>query len=175
MNLPDDSGFMRRFMSYFERGTRALKAGETENAVRLLERAVALDPGHVDASLNLGAALILERRFVDAVAVLEPLIDIQPANPMIWTNLGAAYLGNPILAKDEDQRRAIEAFENAIALDAATPNVAYNLGLVHKDRQEYEMALEWFRRALVANPLDRDAQRQIDRLSQHLDGRDAGA
>jgi protein O-GlcNAc transferase len=158
----------RHFSSLFERGTRALQEGDTAQAARLLQRAIALDSDHVDASLNLGAAYILEKRFVDAAAILESLVDLQPDNPMIWTNLGAAYLGNPILARDEDQRRAIGAFERAIALDPAAPNVAYNLGLVHRDRGEYLVALEWFRHALVSDPRDRDAQRQIERLQQKL-------
>lgn len=145
-----------------------MKDGDTAIAARLLERAVALDSDHVDASLNLGAAYILEKRFSDAAAVLESLVDLEPDNPMVWTNLGAAYLGNPILARDEDQRRAIDAFERAVALDPAVPNVAYNLGLVHKDRGEYLVAIDWFRHALVSSPRDRDAQRQIERLQQKL-------
>jgi tetratricopeptide (TPR) repeat protein len=159
-----------RFSSFFERGTRALKDGDTSVAARLLERAVALDSDHIDASLNLGAAYILEKRFSDAAAVLEPLVDLEPDNPMIWINLGAAYLGNPILATDANQRRAIGAFERAIALDPAAPNVAYNLGLVHRDRGEYLVAIDWFRHALVSNPRDRDAQRQIERLQQKIAG-----
>jgi tetratricopeptide (TPR) repeat protein len=166
--LPEVPQSSHRFSSFFERGTRALKDGDTATAARLLERAVALDSDHIDASLNLGAVYILEKRFADAAAVLEPLVDLEPDNPMVWTNLGAAYLGNPILARDEDQRRAIDAFERAIALDPATPNVAYNLGLVHGDRGEYLLAMDWFRHALLADPRDRDAQRQIEQLQQKL-------
>jgi len=71
---------------------------------------------------------------------------------MVWTNLGAAYLGNPILAKDEDQQRAIAAFKQALKLNPTAPNVAYNLGLIHRDRQEKDEALYWFRQAVKTNP-----------------------
>jgi Flp pilus assembly protein TadD len=124
-----------------------------------------LNPAHPDAALNLAGAYILSKKFAQAVAVLEPLSEREPHNPMVWTNLGAAYLGNPILAKDEDQRRAIVAFERALELDLSAPNVAYNLGLVHLDRQENERALYWVRRAVQSNSNDRDARRFIDRLS----------
>jgi len=162
--LTDDKELNRRFFSLFEQGTKALRQGDAATAVRFLERATRLYSDHFDAALNLGAAYVLEKRFADAVGVLEPLSEVQPDNPMVWTNLGAAYLGNPVLSRDEDQRRAIDAFERAIALDPTVPNVAYNLGLVHRDRQEYELALAWFGRAIETDPRDRDAHRCVERL-----------
>lgn len=152
------------FFKWLRQGTETLHRGELAKAVRFLERAHQLDPANPDAALNLGGAYILSKKFAQAVIVLEPLSEREPHNPMVWTNLGAAYLGNPILAKDEDQRRAITAFERALELNPSAPNVAYNLGLVHLDRQESERALHWFRRAVQSNPNDRDARRFIDQL-----------
>jgi tetratricopeptide (TPR) repeat protein len=95
----------------------------------------------------------------------------EPDNEMIWTNLGAAYLGNPILASDEQQRKAIEAFERAIEINPVAPNVHYNLGLIHRDRGEDERAMVSFRQAIQASPHDRDARRALSRLeSQRDDG-----
>jgi tetratricopeptide (TPR) repeat protein len=147
-------------------GTRALHQGKIEEAMQLLERSYELDNSGEDAALNLGGAYILAKKFAQAVAILEPLSEKVPDNPMIWTNLGAAYLGNPVLAKDEDQQNAIIAFKQAIELDPVAPNVAYNLGLIYHDRQDTEEALYWFQRALEANPADQDAQHYIDRLTR---------
>jgi tetratricopeptide (TPR) repeat protein len=155
----------RRFFDLLRHGTEALHQGDIAKAIRFLERAHQLDQDNRDAALNLGGAYILSKKFAQAVAILEPLSERDPHNPMVWTNLGAAYLGNPILAKDTEQVRAIAAFEQAIELNPAAPNVAYNLGLVHLDRQENERALHWFQRAVQANPHDRDARRFIDQLS----------
>lgn len=146
--------------------------GDIAKATRLLERAHELDRENGDVALNLGGAYILSKKFSQAVLVLEPLSERDPHNPMVWTNLGAAYLGNPILARDDDQQRAIVAFKKAIELNPAAPNVAYNLGLIYRDRQERDLALHWFRRALQANPDDRDARRLIDQLSQQQDETD---
>jgi tetratricopeptide (TPR) repeat protein len=128
-----------------------------------------LDKENADAALNLGGAYILSKKFTKAVAVLEPLSKREPDNPMVWTNLGAAYLGNPVLAKDEDQQRAIGAFQRAIELNPVTPNVAYNLGLIYRDRKENNKALHWFRRAIQANPNDKDAGYYIKQLSQEME------
>jgi tetratricopeptide (TPR) repeat protein len=134
-------------------------------AIRSLERAHRLEPGHVDAALNLAAAYILSKQFSKALEILEPLVAQDPTNPMVWTNLGAARLGNPVTATEQDQRQAIEAFQRAHELNPATPHVAYNLGLIFRDRGEKERALHWLRRALQANPADRDAEALIRRLS----------
>lgn len=156
------------FERLFREGTRLLQAGKAEKARRRLEQAHALQPDHVDAALNLSGALILTRKFRRAVPLLEGLVKAQPENPMVWTNLGAAYLGNPVLASDKMQREAIKAFERALALDPAAPNVAYNIGLIYRDRQEVERAIHWFQRALQTNPSDRDARRILGRLqSKH--------
>ena len=134
----------------------ALHQGQINKAVQSLERAHQLKRENVDVALNLGGAYILAKQFAKAIAILEPLSEQEPHNPMVWTNLGAAYLGNPVLAKDEDHHRAITAFKQAIQLDSTTPNVAYNLGLIYRDRKEIEEALHWFRQAVETNPNDGD-------------------
>lgn len=163
---PKKDNRKRKLFDLLRRGTQALHQGEISKAVHLLERSHQLDKENPDVSLNLGGAYILSKKFTKAVAVLEPLREREPDNPMVWTNLGAAYLGNPILAKDEDQLRAIAAFKQAIELDPTAPNVAYNLGLIYRDRQEKQEALYWFRRAAEAHPNDQDAKHYINKLSQ---------
>jgi tetratricopeptide (TPR) repeat protein len=164
-----------RLHDLLRQGTEALHRGEITRAIRLLERAHRLDPANVDVALNLGGALILAQAFTRAVSILEPLSERDPHNPMVWTNLGAAYLGNPVLATDYHQERAIAAFERAIQLNPATPNVAYNLGLVHRDRDEVERALYWFERALETDPNDRDARSHVEKLTHDADPGAAGA
>lgn len=152
------------FPALFRHGTQLLHRGKAAEALPFLEQAVALQPTHLDANINLSGAYILQKQFRRAVAVLEPLQETAENNAMFWVNLGAAYLGNPILARDEEQLRAITAFEKAYAINPATPHVAYNLGLIHRDRQETAVAIHWFQRALQANPFDRDAQSILNRL-----------
>lgn len=167
-----DEQTSRRFFNLLNQGTEALHKGQISRAVKLLTRAHGLDEANVDAALNLGGAYILSKKFSRAVAILEPLSQRDPHNPMVWTNLGAAYLGNPVLSRDEEQLCAIAAFERALELNPATPNVAYNLGLIYRDRQEYDQALHWFRRALQANPNDRDARRCAAQMERKIGDRE---
>ena len=147
------------------RGTDLLHRGDTEQAVRLLEKAYALDAPNPDIALNLGGAYILQKKFGQAVAILEPLSQLEPYNAMVWTNLGAAYLGNPVLARDEEHEKAITAFERALEINPIAPNVAYNLGLIFRDRRNYERARYWFGEAIKADPRDQDARNLLARLA----------
>ena len=153
-----DSRRQNRVAALFRRGTELLHAGKAAQAVQLLEQAYQLDPTRADIALNLSGAYILTRKFRQAVPLLEALSEQKPDNPMVWTNLGAAYLGNPVLARDEEQQRAIVAFQRALEIDPIAPNVAYNIGLIYRDRGNTEQAMRWFTKAIQANPNDSDAR-----------------
>jgi tetratricopeptide (TPR) repeat protein len=158
------------FHKLLARGTAALHQGKIDEARKLLEQAHQLNQTDGNATLNLAGVYILSKRFQRAVELLKPLTKIEPDNPMVWTNLGAAYLGNPVLASKENQQKAITSFEKALEIDPQVPNVAYNLGLIYRDRQEYSQAIRWFRRALETNPNDKDARHYIELLSKDSNG-----
>jgi tetratricopeptide (TPR) repeat protein len=152
------------FEELFNNGTELLHQGRAADAVPYLERAQMKKPEDVDTGINLAGAYILSKKFKNAVAVLEPLSEANPDHPMVWINLGAAYLGNPVLARDEEQMQAISAFEHALDLNPIAPSVAYNIGLIYRDRREYEMAIDWFRKAVQHNPSDQHARNILAKL-----------
>jgi len=154
------------FRRELNRGARLLSEGRAGPALAILEQLHELRPDHAAVAINLGGAYILGGQFKRAVPVLEAVAESEPHNPMVWTNLAAAYLGNPVLATLEQQDRAIAAFERALECDPAAPNVAYNIGLIYRDRDDRDHAIYWFTRALQADPLDRDARRILERLQK---------
>jgi tetratricopeptide (TPR) repeat protein len=95
---------------------------------------------------------------------LEAATRLEPDNPMVWVNLAAAYLGKLPFATAERQERAIQAFERALMLDPAAPNVHYNLGLIYLERKDDVRAAFHFASALETDPNDRDAQYYLDDL-----------
>lgn len=155
------------------RGAQLLQQGKANEAIAPLEEAYKLDAGRVPTLINLGGAYVMTGRHKKAIPLLEAARDAEPDNPMIWTNLAAAYLGNPVLATSEQQLQAIAAFEKALELNPAAPSVHYNLGLIFVDRGEPELAMAAFRQAIRANPLDQDARRWLQKLetaAEELDG-----
>jgi len=155
----------RQFRDSMTQGTRLLSQRKPNDALPFLERAHKLKPDNPDAALNLGGAYIMAGKHKLAVVILESAVARTPGNAQLWINLGAAYLGNPITATDERQRRALAAFNRALEIDPLAHSVAYNIGLIHRDRGEIELAIAAFRRAVLADPYDRDAQRMLDKLS----------
>ena len=158
----DDQAFHQEL----NRGARLLAQGKPDQARAILECLRQLRPDHSAVAINLGGAYILGGQFKRAVPILESLAEREPDNAMVWTNLGAAYLGNPVLATTEEQDKAIAAFERALECDPAAPQVAYNIGLIYRDRGDRDRAIHWFTRALQANPLDSDARHILERLRQ---------
>ena len=152
------------FQQELNRGARLLLQGKAEQAQTILEGLWRSHPGDVAVAINLGGAYILSGQFKRAVPLLEEVVVREPEDAMAWTNLGAAYLGNPILASTEQQDKAIAAFERALECDPVVPHVAYNLGLIYRDRNDHDRAIHWFTHALQANPLDADVQRILERL-----------
>ena len=152
------------FREQLVKGTRLLMEHKPTEALPFLVLAHELNPENVDCMLNLGGAYIMAGRHQYAVPVLEKAALGEPENAQIWTNLGAAHLGNPITATDERQKQALDAYVKALLFDPHAPNVAYNMGLIYRDRGETDKAISAFKRALATNPNDRDAQKNLDRL-----------
>ncbi len=162
--MTEEHAQLARFEALFQRGTELLLDGNPRKALPLLEAAVEILPDHFEALLNLSSVYILSSKFKKATPILEGLIKIEPENAILYQNLGAAILGNPALATNEQQLQAIESFKNALKINPIAPNVAYNIGLIYRDRGEALEAIYWFKMAVQADPTDDDARRQITRV-----------
>lgn len=145
-------------------GARLLAARRPGEATVPLAEAWALDPQNAAAAINLGGAYILQGRHRQAIPVLEAASRLEPDNPMVWTNLAAAYLGKLPFSGPEHQDQAIAAFERALALDPRAPHVHYNLGLIYLERNDLARADTCFSSALETDPDDRDARRWLEKL-----------
>ena len=156
-------------------GAQLLAEKRPGEAVAKLSEARALDPNDVAALINLGGAYIMQGKPDSAVPVLEAAVQIEPDNVMVWTNLAAAYLGVLHLASSERQDKAIRAYEQALALDKATPHVNYNLALIYLQREELDQARAQFLAALEVDPGDRDARLYLDKLDKLRGSQDGGS
>lgn len=143
-----------------------LRQNRPSEAIQLLEPLYDDRPTHPDVAINLGGAYILQRKWNKAAKVLAKAAVANPENAMLWTNLGAAELGNLQTAGPRQQERAIRAYERALQVDPMAPNVHYHLGLIYKERGELMRASAFFQRALEVNPNDQDATYWIGRLEQ---------
>jgi tetratricopeptide (TPR) repeat protein len=143
-----------------------LSHGNPQDAITLLERCYQLHPEDVNLLLNLGGAYILAERHRYAVPVLEKASELDSANPAVWSNLAAAYLGKLVTATEQRQVRALAAYARVIELEPDYPNVHYNMGLIFIDRREWDKAHAAFTHALRTNPDDKDAYNMRQRIEE---------
>ncbi len=96
------------FEARYVRGLALRRSGRLAEAERELRAAVALDPGHADALLNLGAILDETGRSAESVPWLRKAAALAPANPDARYRLGNALArsGQPAAAE-----RELAAFE----------------------------------------------------------------
>jgi Tfp pilus assembly protein PilF len=111
-------------------------------------RALQLRADFREARNTLGVILIHEKKFLDAISVLEPLTrDILYATPeSAWGNLGWAYLE---IDRTDDAQQALQ---RSVAAQPRFCVGYYRLGLVQERKGLPEAAIESFTNALQADP-----------------------
>jgi type IV pilus assembly protein PilF len=116
-------------------------------ADRAARRAVDLKPDLREAKNTLGVVLIQEKRYDEAVSVLQPLAnDILYQTPWdAWGNLGLAYLEK---GKPDD---AIAALRRSVAAEPKFCVGNYRLGLAYEKKGDLTAAREAFSRAVETN------------------------
>lgn len=115
-----------------------------DKAEKYARQAIDANPDMRDAKNMLGVILVHQRRFDEAIAVLQPLAnDILYSSPeKSWGNLGWAYL------QKGDADRAIDALRRAVAAQPMFCVGQYRLGLAYEKKQAYAAAREAFSKAV---------------------------
>jgi tetratricopeptide (TPR) repeat protein len=114
--------------------------GVIDEARRAYEHALELDPGHVQAHINLGRLHHSQNRLPDAEMHYRHALDGQPDNATALFNLGVAL---------EDSKRfeeAIDVYERAAAADDGVPDAHFNLARLYEQTGDKAGAIRHFAR-----------------------------
>ena len=113
----------------------ALEEDDPEAAIRVYEKALAAQPGLLDAWINLGRLLHESRRFARAQEVYLKAIDECGADPVLFYNLG-------VLLHDQNRKdEAIAAYEAALRFNPDLADCHYNLALLYEERNRPKEAI----------------------------------
>ncbi len=108
---------------WYEHGT-ALEPQDRERAREAYEQAIAADPGHVEARINLGCLLHEMGRLDQAEKVYREALRAGGSDPVLQYNLG-------VLLDDMGRKReALEAYQAALRQDPRFADCHYNLALL---------------------------------------------
>ena len=130
---------------YANMGITLIGLGRTNEAIAFLERAIAINPGCVEAYTNL-ATIFHGRGFTEkAVEYSSKAIALQP-NAIAYSNLGASYSSLGLTDK------AAECFRKAIELQPDCADAYFNLANLCRDRGNADVALENYNKVLALQP-----------------------
>lgn len=122
------------------------RLGRVQDATTYLRLAVAADPTHPIAPLNLGEVLMGAGRLAEAEEVLSNALRYHPRDPSLLTNRGNARMALGDVAGAEIDYRAAQG------LGERGPELANGLGLVLLAQERLSEAEAMFRLVLEARP-----------------------
>ena len=135
--------------TYLEKGWSLLSLGDHAGAEQALTRALELAPNDPQGESLLGWAQMLQEKYDDALLNFQKVLMREPQNSLARINVGYICLKKKIFGE------AIEHLSKAIRLDndrKATLYAHYYLGLLYLEREMYEDAQNFLRKALAIGP-----------------------
>jgi tetratricopeptide (TPR) repeat protein len=114
----------------------ALEREDIEAAIRAYERAIAADPAHQDAHINLGRLLHEGGRLAEAERVYRDAARTGNDDPVLLFNLGV------LLDDMERKSDAVAAYEAALDIDPDFADCHYNLALLFEQLQRPKQAIK---------------------------------
>ncbi|MCH2125492.1 MAG: tetratricopeptide repeat protein [Pirellulaceae bacterium] len=136
-------------------GALAEQQGDLDEAIRLHQAALAIDPSFYEAHNNLAVAFVQRRQYVAARKEFEQALLINPNLVLAQINLGIVKF------QEGRQTEAIRTLKAALSMPRATPHeiaLAHReLGRMYVDSDELDAALDHFRNASTFNVQDSTA------------------
>jgi len=161
-------------------GVAAFESGRGDEAVRLMQRALAAAPAYVEAHYNLANMFLIQGRLAEAAAGFRRVLELEPQHPGARLNLSGTLGRMGRLAEAIDSCRALldldprnpiahsnyanllkevgrtaDAFshyQKALALDPTSATTHNNLGLLYREHGQLEPAVQALERAVKAEP-----------------------
>lgn len=104
------------------------------------------NPNSVEAHVNLGAQLITEKAYPEALSILKQAVSLQPNSAAAQYNLGLAQL------KEKKYEEAIISNRTALELKPEWPDAYNNLGLAYAGLSRWQDAVTAYRESLRIVP-----------------------
>ncbi|HEX4030482.1 MAG TPA: tetratricopeptide repeat protein [Terracidiphilus sp.] len=164
--------------SLYGLGLIAQQTGNSEAAVRMLLRAVAINPQEPTYHSTLAAVLREQRKLDEALAEYRNVLALKPDDEEAHFLLGNILLDQGMSLKNLLKLDEAKAhFDRALVLKPKNADTHNNLGLIHMHRGEPEKAQTHYEQALRLNPDFSEAhnnlgnvfryQKKLDEAAEH--------
>lgn len=124
----------------------ALKAGDYDAARAALDRVVALDPGNVEAQVELARLHLIFQDVPASLAAAQRAFDLAPENPEVLNTLARA------LDWTGDYEAALDKALDALDIDSNNATTLATIAEIYTDVGNWETADTYIQQALQADP-----------------------
>ena len=166
--------------TYIEKSWSLIAIGDHSGAEAAITRALEFATDSVEARSLLGWAQMLQEKYDDALGNFHQVLMAEPANALARVNVGYICLKKGIFGE------AIEHLSKALRLDndrKATLYANFYLGMLYFQREMYEDAAQFYRKAIALGPnlieahyeLGRTCWREGDRVKAIAAWRDGAS
>ncbi len=153
----------------FRKGELLLRERKVEEARKVLEEVVALDPAHIEARIKLGALAEEEGRFAEAAEHYAIALSrattaerVDQIRQRLWTVQSQLYMERKNYAAAE------EALRDVLALDPENIFTLWALARLETMRGRLEEAVQWYDKVLALRPDNINARVNAAQLYERL-------
>ena len=138
----------------YDRAVRVFAEGREEEALGILEEALALDPGFSDGYEAIGVILGRSERFHEAIDIFKRLEELAPAEPMVNTNLSLYFM--KIGDKATAEEHAARAMQKSLAQGTgeSVSDEEIDTRLREQERADADRKQKMFSQVLEIDPED---------------------
>jgi len=153
--LPDNSAALALALQH-------QRSGQRHKAEQLYRQILQNDPRNTEAWSYLGALLLAQDRFAEAVTSFQQVLRHRPDFAEIHNDLGVAF------AQQGKVHEAVASFRRAVQLRPSYPEAHNNLGILLGQRGEVAEAIRHFQRALRDKPNYVEAKENLEQAQSQL-------
>lgn len=144
----------------FRLGQAHLAKRDPKAARRFFQDALKQDRDYVPALIALGSLEQEDKRWAEAISLLERAVERDPTNPDARRELGTALMGQA-LASGDSLDAAITQFRNAVNRNPNDPRARHRLALALAQQNQAQPAIEQLQHAVRLNPDATDSRTQL--------------
>ncbi|MBN1766707.1 MAG: tetratricopeptide repeat protein [Sedimentisphaerales bacterium] len=138
---------MPEYYTHFDKpAQKAKEQGQMDLAVRIWEKVIKYNPGHINANYNLGMAAVRQGHYDKAREYFNQVLKKNPNHYLAANNLAFA------LEKTGKIDEAIDLWKRVLTIVPNYPNANFSLGTAMYLQGRFDEALEYFHTALQSNP-----------------------
>ena len=165
-----DPILLKTFPYHFRNALRFRKLGENTRALEELEKALQINPKHLECRLELGDCLADLSRAEEALVQYQKAADEHPVEAQPWLKMGDLQLQSRTVGYLEKARTA---FQKAMELEPNSRDILTRLALLEREAGNIPEAIQALQNLLQQDEKNADAHLYLGSILQTTDARQA--